>query len=82
MASFVLHLWESYRAAMAEAGLHGGPQQLIAHLGDMGFWFDPSRTCSPEFLNTAALVALSILLRFRGTPESKHVNASNSETGR
>ena len=28
-----------------------GPQHsLIAHLGDMGFWFDPSRTGSPSFL--------------------------------
>ena len=35
-----------------------------------------------EFLATAALVVLSIVLRFRGSPESKHVDAGNAETGR
>ena len=83
IASFVLHLWGSYRAAVAEAALHGGPQHsLIAHLGDMGFWFESFQNWQSEFLATAALVVLSIVLRFRGSPESKHVNASNSETGR
>ena len=83
IASFVLHLWGSYRAAVAEAALHGGPQHsLIAHLGDMGFWFESFQNWQSEFLATAALVVLSIVLRFRGSPESKHVNASNDETGR
>jgi hypothetical protein len=83
IASFVLHLWGSYRAAIAEAALHGGPQHsLIAHLGDMGFWFESFQNWQSEFLATAALVVLSIVLRFRGSPESKHVKASNSETGR
>ena len=63
--------------------LHGAPQHsLIAHLGDMGFWFESFQNWQSEFLATAALVVLSIVLRFRGSPESKHVNASNSETGR
>jgi len=83
IASFILHLWGSYRAAVTEAALHGGPQQsLIAHLGDMGFWFESFQNWQSEFLATAALVVLSIVLRFRGSPESKHVNASNAETGR
>ena len=83
MASFVLHLWGSYRAAAAEAALHGVPQHsLIAHLGDMGFWFESFQNWQSEFLATAALVVLSIVLRFRGSPESKHVDASNAETGR
>ena len=83
IASFVLHLWGSYRAAVAEAALHGGPQHsLVAHLGDMGFWFEFFQNWQSEFLATAALVVLSIVLRFRGSPESKHVDASNAETGR
>jgi hypothetical protein len=83
IASFVLHLWGSHRAAAAEAALHGAsPHSLIAHLGDMDFWFESFQNWQSEFLATAALVVLSILLRFRGSPESKHVNASNSETGR
>lgn len=83
VASFVLHLWGSYRAAVAEAALHGTPQHsLIAHLGDMEFWFESFQNWQSEFLATAALVVLSIMLRFRGSPESKHVDASNAETGR
>lgn len=83
VASFVLHLWGSYRAAMAEAALHGTPQHsLVVHLGDMEFWFESFQNWQSEFLATAALVVLSIVLRFRGSPESKHVDASNAETGR
>jgi hypothetical protein len=83
VASFVLHLWGSYRAAVAEAALHGTPQHpLIAHLGDMEFWFESFQNWQSEFLATAVLVVLSIVLRFRGSPESKHVDASNAETGR
>ena len=83
VASFVLHLWGSYRAAVAEAALHGGPQHsLVAHLGDVGFWFESFQNWQSEFLATAALVVLSIVLRFRGSPKSKHVDASNAETGR
>jgi hypothetical protein len=83
VASFVLHLWGSYRAAAAAAAQHGAPQHsLIAHLGDMGFWFESFQNWQSEFLATAALVVLSIVLRFRGSPESKHVDASNAETGR
>ena len=83
IASFALHLWGSYRAAVAEAALHGAPQHsLIAHLGDMGFWFESFQNWQSEFLATAALVVLSIVLRFHGSPESKHVKAGNADTGR
>ena len=83
VASFLLHLWGSYRAAVADAVLHGVPQHsLVAHLGDVGFWFESFQNWQSEFLATAALVVLSIVLRFRGSPESKHVDASNAETGR
>ena len=83
VASFVLHLWGSYRAAAAEAALHGVPQHsLLAHLGDPDFWFESFQNWQSEFLATAALVVLSIILRFRGSPESKHLDAGNAETGR
>ena len=82
LASFVLHLWGSYRAAAAEAALHGVPQHsLLAHLGDPDFWFESFQNWQSEFLATAALVVLSIVLRFRGSPKLKHVDASNAETG-
>ena len=48
----------------------------------MGFWLESFQNWQSEFLATAALVVLSIVLRFRGSPESKHVDASHAETGR
>ena len=83
VTSFVLHLWGSHRAALEEAVLHGETQQsLAAHLGDAQFWFESFQNWQSEFLATAALVVLSIVLRFRGSPESKHVDSSNEDTGR
>ena len=58
------------------------PPALAAHLGDTQFWFESFQNWQSEFLATAALVVLSIILRFRGSPESKHVDAGNAETGR
>jgi hypothetical protein len=83
VVSFLLHLWGSYRAAAAAAALHGTPEPaLVAHLGDMEFWFESFQNWQSEFLATAALVVLSIVLRHRGSPESKHVDAAHTETGR
>ena len=83
IASFVLHFVASHRAQAADAVLHGTPRNsLAAHLGDAGFWFESFQNWQSEFLATAALVVLSIVLRFRGSPESKRVKASNAETGR
>jgi hypothetical protein len=83
VGSFALHLWGSYRAAVAEALVHGeAPPALSAYLGDAGFWFESFQNWQSEFLATAALVVLSIVLRFGGSPESKHVDAGNAETGR
>jgi hypothetical protein len=83
VASFPLHLRGSHRAAVAEAAFHGTPPSSLAeHLTSAQFWFESFQNWQSEFLATAALVLLSIMLRFRGSPESKHVDAKNSETGR
>ena len=39
--------------------------------GDMEFWFESFQNRQSEFLATAVLVVLSIVLRFRGSPESE-----------
>ena len=83
VASFALHLWGSQRAAIDKAILHGGnPPSLAEHIVSTQFWFESFQNWQSEFLATATLVVLSIVLRFRGSPESKHVEAKNSETGR
>ncbi len=81
-ASFWLHLEGSLAKANALAALHGTqPATLAQHLGNAGFWFESFQNWQSEFLSTAVLVVLSIVLRFRGSPESKPVNAANAETG-
>lgn len=83
LASFVLHFVGSYRAAVAEELLRGQqPDGLLAYFANPEFWFEFFQNWQSEFLATAALVLLSIVLRFRGSPESKRVDASHSDTGR
>lgn len=83
IASFALHLWGSHRAAAEEAILHGAhAPSLAGHLASAQFWFESFQNWQSEFLATATLVLLSIVLRFRGSPESKHVDAGHDETGR
>ena len=69
-------------AANAEALRHGGEIETIgSYLLDPQLWFESFQNWQSEFLSTAVLVVLSIFLRHQGSPESKPVAASNSETG-
>ena len=80
--SFVLHLGGSLNAANEEALLHGGEvKSAVAYLAEPRFWFESFQNWQSEFLSTAVLVVLSIFLRFRGSPESKPVNAPHEQTG-
>jgi membrane protein implicated in regulation of membrane protease activity len=80
--SFVLHWLSSAEARNEEALAHGQPvASLLSHLGDPTFWFESFQNWQSEFLSTAVLVVLSIFLRHRGSPESKPLAASNSNTG-
>jgi hypothetical protein len=81
--SFVLHWLGSARAAAEEAMAHGLPlPTLLGHLADPQFWFESFQNWQSEFLSVAVLVVLSIVLRFRGSPESKPVDAPHAQTGR
>lgn len=81
-ASFALHALASLRAANADAARHGeAVQSLAAHLADAEFWFESFQNWQSEFMSTAVLVVLSIVLRQKGSPESKPVGAKNTETG-
>ncbi|WPE23378.1 DUF6766 family protein [Shinella zoogloeoides] len=80
--SFILHMRYSAAAQAAEAVLHGRPAPgLLQHLGSAQFWFESFQNWQSEFLSTAAIVILSIFLRYRGSPESKPVAAPHSQTG-
>lgn len=83
VATIFLHLTFSWEKANVEAALHGQPPVgYWAHLVDSQFWFESFQNWQSEFLSTAALVILSIFLRFRGSPESKPVAAPHSATGK
>ncbi len=82
IASFVLHWWGSMAASNAEALRHGGQtQSLASYLLDAKLWFESFQNWQSEFLSTAVLVLLSIVLRHKGSPESKPVGAAHSDTG-
>ena len=82
VASFVLHWTQSARAAAEEAREHGqAAVSTIAYLADPGLWFESFQNWQSEFLSTAVLVLLSIVLRQKESPESKPVAAPHAETG-
>jgi len=84
VASFVLHLWGSYRDAVEDAAAHAQPPpDFAAYALDPAFWFESFQNWQSEFFATAALVVLSIFLRYRGSPESKRVEDPHwNNTGR
>jgi len=80
--SFALHWAGSIKASNQEALLHGeAVQSAVSYLGDAQFWFESFQNWQSEFLSTAALVVLSIFLRYKNSPESKPVSAAHNETG-
>lgn len=80
--SFVLHWTQSAHAAAKEAAEHGeAALSTMAYLGDPQLWFESFQNWQSEFLSTAVLVLLSIVLRQRESPESKAVAAPHSQTG-
>jgi hypothetical protein len=83
VVSFLFHLMGSLDAANEEALQHGLELRTIgSYLVDPRFWFESFQNWQSEFLSTAVLVVFSIFLRYRGSPESKQVGASNAETGK
>lgn len=80
--SFAAHWLASAEKFNAEAAIEGGPRvTLWSHLGSAAFWFESFQNWQSEFLSTAVLIVLSIFLRQQGSPESKPLNASHSDTG-
>jgi len=82
VASFVLHWLHSAGAANDQAVQHGdAPLSVLQYLANAQLWFESFQNWQSEFLSTAVLGVLSIVLRFRGSPESKPVAAPHSKTG-
>ncbi len=80
--SFLLHAAGGAREYSEEQRANGEPDvSTIQYIGTSQFWFESFQNWQSEFLSVGALVVLSIFLRQKGSPESKPVDAPNSETG-
>lgn len=58
------------------------PLTIAQYLLEPKFWFESFQNWQSEFISVAAIVVLSVFLRQQGSPESKPVDAPNSETGK
>lgn len=83
LISWWLHLYGSWVDHNTENIARGeAADTLPSYLGQPTFWFETFQNWQSEFLSIAAIVILTIFLRQKGSPESKPVDAPNSETGK
>jgi hypothetical protein len=81
LASLALHAVTGVAHYNEERLAHGEPAATTAeYAASSQFWFESFQNWQSEFLSLAAMVALSIFLRQRGSPESKPVDAPIWET--
>lgn len=82
LGSFFMHASGGAVEYSAERLAHGQSAVSIGqYLKTSQFWFESLQNWQSEFLAVAAIVLLSIVLRQKGSPESKPVDASYAETG-
>ena len=80
--SFLLHWYGSLKDHNEEQLLKGLPTETaMQYIGNSRFWFESFQNWQSEFLSVFAIVVLSIFLREKSSPQSKPVDAPNSETG-
>ena len=80
--SWALHAMSGARAFSQERLEHGeGPIGALGYIGTSRFWFESLQNWQSEFLAVWSIVLLSIVLRQRGSPQSKPVHAPHSQTG-
>jgi len=83
MASILGHAIAGVRLFNENLVAHRQPPVTLVEYATGGeFWFQSMQNWQSEFLSIWAMVVLTIVLRQKGSPESKPVYAANSETGR
>ena len=81
-ASWALHAAGGAKEYSEQELAHGGEAVgFFKYLTTSQFWFESFQNWQSEFLSIAVIVVLSIMLRERGSPESKPVAAPHAETG-
>ena len=80
--SFILHWRGSLHDYNEEQMLkHLPTEDALHYLGNARFWFESFQNWQSEFLSIFAIVLLSVFLREQYSPQSKPVDAPDSETG-
>jgi hypothetical protein len=81
-AAFALHAVGGVQEYNHEQVLHSGETvSTLQYIGTSQFWFESFQNWQSEFLALLSIVLLSIVLRQRGSPESKPVASPHSKTG-
>jgi len=82
LVSFILHFYGSLQDFNEGQLIHGRPEiNASSYLSNSKFWFESFQNWQSEFLSVVAIVACSIYLRQKGSPQSKPVDAPHAETG-
>jgi hypothetical protein len=82
VVTFMLHAIGGAREYSQEQLAHGGQAvSTLEFLQTSEFWFQSFQNWQSEFLAVGSIAVLSIVLRQRGSPESKPVAAPHHETG-
>jgi hypothetical protein len=80
--SFAMHVISGARHYSQEQMAHGQSGVTAwEYLGTSQLWFESLQNWQSEFLAIGMMVVLSIVLRQRGSPESKPVDSPHSATG-
>jgi len=80
--SFILHFYGSLADENTQNQLKGSALTTAeAYIKGSRFWFESFQNLQSEFLSVFAIIALSIYLRQKGSPQSKPVDAPHDETG-
>jgi len=83
LVTFVLHAVGGASEYNQDQQEHGKMERVttLEYMQTSRFWFESMQNWQSEFLAVGSMVALSIFLRQRGSPESKPVDAPHSDTG-
>lgn len=82
LLSFILHWQGSLRDFNEEQVLkHLPTDTAMQYLGNPRLWFESFQNWQSEFLSIFAIIVFSIFLREHHSPQSKPVDAPDSETG-
>ena len=82
IVSLVMHFYGSFNDENQELLRKDlPPETAMEYLGGSRFWFESFQNWQSEFLSVFTIVAFSIFLREKGSPQSKPVDAPDDEKG-